>query len=142
MDLRKLNESLLQSIAIIGSSKVRNPFTGRPVNHRYLRKVVNSRHAHISAPLGEEDTDVNQIANQGMDVKKTIAELIKTSWSGNNESQGKAIELLKGLAFSNDPAANVFMQKIDQFTSSLDPSEFGDNFDTANAGNPNQTAQS
>lgn len=53
------------------------------------------------------------------DVGKTIDELIKTSWGGSNESQAKAIQLLKGLAFSDDPRSNQFMKKLDGFTSKM-----------------------
>ena len=53
------------------------------------------------------------------DAGKTIDELIKTSWGGSNESQAKAIQLLKGLAFSDDPRSNQFMKKLDGFTSKM-----------------------
>jgi len=59
-------------------------------------------------------------------VDATIDELISTSWGGDNESQGKAIELLKGLAFSDDPKANAFMMKLDELTSGMDASALGE----------------
>lgn len=57
-------------------------------------------------------------------VQSIIDELITTKWSGSNEEQMKAVQLLKGLATSDDPAANKFMQKLDQVTSGLDSKEF------------------
>jgi len=54
-----------------------------------------------------------------------IKELIDTSWSGSNESQMKAVQLLKGIALSDDPAANAFMKKLDTFTSGMTASAGG-----------------
>ena len=56
---------------------------------------------------------------QSANVKDIIKELIDTGWSGSNESQMKAVQLLKGLATSDDPLANKFMKKLDAFTSGL-----------------------
>lgn len=67
-------------------------------------------------PVREADTNVQSI----------IDELIGTKWSGSNEEQMKAVQLLKGLATSDDPAANKFMQKLDQVTSGLDSKEFSE----------------
>ncbi len=54
-----------------------------------------------------------------VDAKEIIKELIDTGWSGSNEEQMKAVQLLKGLATSDDPASNAFMKKLDNFTSGL-----------------------
>ena len=51
--------------------------------------------------------------------KEIIKELIDTGWSGDNESQMKAVQLLKGLATSDSPEANAFMKKLDQATSAM-----------------------
>jgi hypothetical protein len=56
---------------------------------------------------------------EAVDVQKVIKELIDTGWSGSNESQMKAVQLLKGLATSDDPASNAFMKKLDKFTSGM-----------------------
>lgn len=53
-----------------------------------------------------------------------IKSIISTSFGGSNEEQMKAVQLLKGLATSDDPASNKFMQKIDKFTSGLNPEDF------------------
>jgi hypothetical protein len=52
-------------------------------------------------------------------VQGIIDTVVNTKWSGSNEEQGKALELMKGLAFSDNPKANEFLKKIDDFTSSL-----------------------
>lgn len=59
-----------------------------------------------------------------VDVGDIIKELIETSWGGTNAEQAKAIQLLRGLAFSDDPRSNKFMDKLNKFTSDLDPKEF------------------
>lgn len=51
--------------------------------------------------------------------EEVIKELIDTSWSGSNESQMKAVQLLKGIALSDDASANAFMKKLDTFTSGM-----------------------
>jgi hypothetical protein len=56
---------------------------------------------------------------EGTDTKAVIKSLVDTSFGGDNESQMKAVQLLKGLATSDDPAANAFMKKLDSFTSKM-----------------------
>jgi hypothetical protein len=56
---------------------------------------------------------------EGTDAKAVIKSLVDTSFGGDNESQMKAVQLLKGLATSDDPAANAFMKKLDSFTSKM-----------------------
>ena len=46
-------------------------------------------------------------------VKDAIKELVDTNWSKDNSTQGKAVQLLKGLSFSDDPLANKFMEYMD-----------------------------
>jgi len=72
---------------------------------------------------GEKKDDKKKV-----DIAKIITELIKTGWSGSNDEQGKAVQLLRGLAFSEDPRSNKFMQALDDFTSKLDPKEFTESF--------------
>lgn len=61
---------------------------------------------------------------EAVDEKKIIKELIDTGWSGSNEEQMKAVQLLKGLATSDSPEANKFMKALDKFTSSLNAEDF------------------
>jgi hypothetical protein len=49
---------------------------------------------------------------EAVDVSKIIKELVDTDFGGSNEQQGKGIELLKGLAFSEEDLANQFMKKL------------------------------
>ena len=53
-----------------------------------------------------------------------IAELISTSWSGSNEEQMKAVQLLKGVALSDEEASNKFMKALDKFTSGLSADDY------------------
>lgn len=53
------------------------------------------------------------------DVNKIIKDLGDTNWSTDNEAQMKAVELLKGLAFSDDPKANEFMKAVDKATTKI-----------------------
>jgi hypothetical protein len=46
------------------------------------------------------------------DVKNIIKELVDTDFGGSNEDQAKGIQLLKGLAFSDDPLSNKFMKAL------------------------------
>jgi len=55
-----------------------------------------------------------------VDINKIIQDLIDTDWSKDNKSQMKAVQLLKGIALSDEPKANSFMSKIDKFTSNID----------------------
>lgn len=53
-----------------------------------------------------------QNLNEEVDVKKIIADLGKTDWGEDNEAQMKAVQLLKGLALSDDPISNKFMKAL------------------------------
>lgn len=72
-------------------------------------------------------TKANEILNlvkEAVNVSEIIKELIDTSWGGSNEEQGKAVQLLRGLAFSEDPKSDAFMKDLDKFTSGLDPKKY------------------
>lgn len=60
------------------------------------------------------------------DVKASsiIAELIDTSFGGSNEDQMKAVQLLKGLALSEEEVSNKFMKDLDKFTSGLNKDDY------------------
>lgn len=62
---------------------------------------------------------------EAVDVSVIIKELIDTSFGGSNKEQAKAVQLLKGLAFSEEPESNKFMKALDKFTSGLNPKDFG-----------------
>lgn len=50
-----------------------------------------------------------------VDVEKVIKDLAK-SYGDSNEDQGKMVNLMKGLAFSDDAEANKFMKALDKWT--------------------------
>ena len=52
------------------------------------------------------------------DVSKIIKDL-GGSFAGSNEDQMRGVQLLKGLALSDDPKANEFMQKLDAATTQI-----------------------
>ena len=60
------------------------------------------------------------IISEESKTQEIIKELVDTSFSGDNNSQMKAVQLLKGLAVSDEPEANAFMKKLDTFTSGMD----------------------
>lgn len=60
---------------------------------------------------------------EAVDVKKVIKDLIDTEASDDNEQQGKIAQLLKGLAFSDDPTSDEFMKRL---TDMISKSNFGD----------------
>ena len=62
--------------------------------------------------------------NEAINVSEVIADLIKTDFGGSNEEQGKAVQLLKGLAFSDDPLSDKFMKAISDLTSKMNPDDF------------------
>lgn len=52
------------------------------------------------------------------DVGKLIKDL-GNNFGGNNEDQMRAVQLLKGLATSDDPKANEFMKALDKATTQI-----------------------
>lgn len=74
----------------------------------------------ISQVVTEQDDD----KDDDVEAYEIIKELIETGWSGDNEKQGKAVQLLRGLAFSDAPSSNKFMKTLDGYTSKLDPEDF------------------
>lgn len=67
-----------------------------------------------------EDKDKDKKA----DIPSMIKTVINTKWGGSNEEQMRAVQLMKGLATSDDPKANKFMKALDQATSDMDPKDF------------------
>lgn len=64
----------------------------------------------------EKESDTN--------VSKIISDVIDTDWSGSNEEQMKAVNLLKGLATSDDEKANKFMKDLDSLTSKMNKEDY------------------
>jgi hypothetical protein len=61
---------------------------------------------------------VEKVLAEEVDVSKLISDLGK-SFGGSNEEQMKAVQLLKGLALSDDPEANKFMKALDTATTKI-----------------------
>lgn len=76
---------------------------------------------HNFSELYEDLMEHQMNLSEATDAKAIVKELIDTSFGGDNESQMKAVQLLKGLATSDDPASNAFMKKLDNWTSGLKP---------------------
>ena len=64
------------------------------------------------------------LINESFDLKKVLKDLIETDWSGSNEEQLKAVQLLKGIATSDDPRANKFMKDLDKATSDMNMEDY------------------
>ena len=73
----------------------------------------------------DNDKDKDNGGGKKVDPKTIIKALINTDFGGSNEEQGKAVQLMRGLAFSDDPISNKFMQAINAFTSKMNPDDFG-----------------
>jgi len=59
-----------------------------------------------------------KIIEEAVDIKGVIKSLSDTDFKGDNKEQMKGVQLLKGLAASDDPLATKFMDKLsDAFTS-------------------------
>lgn len=71
---------------------------------------------HMLKKLYEEN-EMRRIYKEEKDPKATkiIKDLAK-SYGDSNEEQGKLVNLMKGLAFSDDPEANKFMVALDKWT--------------------------
>jgi len=58
------------------------------------------------------------IKEKKVDVNSVIKGL-QGNFSKDNSAQMKAVELLKGLALSDDPKSNEFMKKLDKATTAI-----------------------
>lgn len=72
----------------------------------------------------QESQESTEELEEAVDVKSIIDEVIDTNWSGSNDEQMKAIQLLKGLATSDDPMSNKFMKALDAATSKMKKEDF------------------
>ena len=68
--------------------------------------------------IRELSNSYRNIQEAKFDVSKGIKDL-GGNFAGSNEDQMKAVQLLKGLALSDDPKANEFMEKLDAATSQI-----------------------
>lgn len=70
-------------------------------NNKQLKKYI---HKLIKEVLSEQEEDVN--------ITEVIKELADTDYKDDNKLQGKMVQLMKGLAFSDDEKATKFMNKV------------------------------
>ena len=88
------------------------------VAHDILSGVTTEEKEAIAESTTEETI------TEEVNVAEVIAELIDTSWAGSNEEQMKAVQLLKGIALSDDPMSNKFMKALDKFTSGMNKDDY------------------
>ena len=68
--------------------------------------------------IRELSKSYKEIQEAKFDVSKIIKDL-GDDFSGSNEDQMRGVQLIKGLALSDDPKANEFMEKLDAATSQI-----------------------
>lgn len=61
---------------------------------------------------------VSELTEAEVDINKLIKDM-QGNFGGDNESQMKGIQILKGLATSSNPKANEYMQKLDKATTEI-----------------------
>ena len=78
-----------------------------------MRKVSD-----IEKLIAEEKGAKEEVIEEAVDIGNVIKSLSDTDFKGSNQEQMKGVQLLKGLAASDDPKATAFMDKLsDAFTS-------------------------
>jgi len=88
-----------------------------------MNKPISEMVAGILYPQLIEEEHKETITEAAV-AASVIAELISTSWSGSNEAQMKAVQLLKGVALSDEANSNKFMKDLDKFTSGLNDEDY------------------
>ena len=68
--------------------------------------------------IRELSDSYKNIQEAKFDINQVIKDL-GGNFAGSNEDQLKAVQLLKGLALSDDPKANEFMEKLDAATTQI-----------------------
>lgn len=63
--------------------------------------------------------------NEGTDVKTIIKALMDTDFKGENKEQMKGLQLLKGLATSDDELSNKFMAQLSDAYTKIGKSVLG-----------------
>ena len=82
------------------------------------RKEVSMSRAKNIIALAEDNI------NEEVDVQKVITDLINTDFGTDNDKQGKMVQLMRGLAFSDDPAATKFMKDVSDVVGKLNPEDY------------------
>ena len=63
--------------------------------------------------------------NEAVDIKKIIKDL-QGNFGEDNKSQMAGVQMLKGLATSDDPLSNKFMKALDSATSKISKEVLGE----------------
>lgn len=130
----KEDKGVKSSVKVGGKTYKTIMFTSIDAANRFMEKnteygVIDSDkdnteiHVALLSDKGESLED-NETLEEAVDVKAIIKEVIDTDWSKDNDQQMKVVQLLKGIATSEDPMSNKFMKKLDDFTSSLKIEDF------------------
>lgn len=91
--------------------------------------------AKLGAPIGGKQKCIScghtvegmkkgRAKKEAADVSKIIKDLIDTDFGKDNDAQAKAVQLFRGLAFSDDPKSNAFMKKVSDAIGSFNPDDF------------------
>lgn len=76
---------------------------------------LNKLYEEVKQELSDKKkvkTKLNEQEEEDVDVAGVIKELGKTDYKDDNKLQGKMVQLMKGLAFSDDEKATKFMNKV------------------------------
>lgn len=92
-------------------------FTFRPEDFELLYDTINM----YSNSLGESRKRVKEA---DVDVEKVIKDLIDTNWSKDKDSAGKAVQLIRGLVYSDDPMSTKFIKDLDKKTNEMNIEDY------------------
>ena len=83
-----------------------------------IDKKVNAKPEKDEEVEIEEGKNVNEAKTEDI-----IKELIDTDFGTDNDKQGKMVQMMKGLAFSDDEIATKFMKKVSDIIGNIDVSK-------------------
>jgi hypothetical protein len=67
---------------------------------------------------------LDYLHEEEFDVDKTIADFINNDWSKDDDSRGKALNMLKGLIYNDSPEAKKFIKDLDKKSNELNPEDY------------------
>jgi len=99
---------------------------GKEVKSITIKKDV--RVGKVILEAGEKIRIIkSRIYEDDFDVKKVIKDL-QGDFGGDNQNQMKGVQLLKGLATSDDPLANKYMEELNTATTEISKKVLQGNF--------------
>lgn len=66
---------------------------------------------------------IREVNEEKVNIGEVVQSLIDAKPSDDNNEQGKIVQLMRGLAFSDDPKSTEFMKRL---TKMIDQDSFGD----------------